>query len=381
MDVYFFHLMPYQDSRDPVAVPLTADRFDPDVGSSLYETYVSQLVYAEELGYDGVAFNEHHYRAFGLIPAPNLLATDIAGQTSTVDIALYGNILPLRDNPVRLAEELAMADNLADGRLVSGFVRGLPNEYEAYGIDRAESRGRFEEAWELIVRAWTEPDPFDFSGEFYEYEDVFIWPRPLQDPHPPLRLPGSSEASIRMAVEESVPTARVFCSTTSMVDTFELYRSIAAEHDWSPSVDKFEAARLVYVAESMERAREEAEEHVEFFYRNLLTSAFRTAAVQRVGDEAYEERHADQYRAVMEDMVPDYGEQWLRADFDELQESGEIIVGDPSYVTAEIERQYEATDGFGTLIALLQFGTLPDELTRKNMELFADGVLPDLEAI
>ncbi len=378
MDVYFFHLMPYQDSNDPVAVPLTDDRFDPEVGSALYETYVSQLVYAEELGFDGVAFNEHHYRGFGLIPAPNLLATDIAGRTAEVDIALYGNILPLRGNPVRLAEELAMADNLSNGRLISGFVRGLPNEYEAYGIDYDESRARFDEAWDLIVRAWTEPDPFDFEGEFYEYEDVFIWPRPVQDPHPPLRLPGSSEASIRNAVERDVPTARVFCSTESMAETFDLYRSIAAEEGWTPGDEQFEAARLVYVAETMEQARREAEEHVEFFYRNLLTSAFRTAAVHRVGDDRYQESHTAQYEAAMAEMLPPYGQQWLRADFDELQASGEIIVGDPSYVVGELERQYEATGGFGTLIALMQFGTLPDELTRKNLELFADGVLPAL---
>lgn len=376
MDVYAFHLMPYQDGDDAVAWPITADRYNPSTGSQFYDTYLSQLCYAEALGFDGVAFNEHHYRAFGLMPSPNLIATAMAVETEDVDIALYGNILPLREHPVRLAEELAMVDNLSDGRLVSGFVRGLPNEYQAYGVDQDTSRDRFNEAWDLIVRAWTEPDPFDFQGTFYDYEDVFIWPRPVQDPHPPLRLPAESDRSIQNAVDKHVPTSRVFCSTSAMAESFSQYRTVAEEDGWSPDPSMFEAGRLVYVGESMEQARNDAQEHIEYFYRRLLISAFRTAAVFQAGDTEYDPDHATEYEEIMADMLTPFGDQWLRADFDELQETGEIIVGDPTYVIEEIERQYAATGGFGTLINLFQFGTLPDELARNNLERFAEDVLP-----
>ena len=378
MDVYAFHLMPYPAGEDPVAWPITGDRYDPEIGIDLYERYLAQLVYAETLGFDGVACNEHHYRAFGLMPAPNIIATALAARTDEVDIALYGNILPLRDNPVRLAEELAMVDNLSEGRLVSGFVRGLPQEYEAYGIDQDESRDRFNEAWDLIVSAWTEPDPFEFRGEYYEYEDVFIWPRPVQDPHPPLRRPAVSEASIRHTVDHRVPTSRVFCPTDAMADSFAQYRELAEAAGWTPGDEYFEACRLVYVGESMEAAREEAEEHVEYLYRTLLISSFRTAAVFEAGDTAYDPERAHVYEEIVEEMLDPFGDQWARADFDELQASGEIIVGDPTYVSEELERQYDRIGGFGTLINLFQFGSLPDHLARANLERFADEVMPEI---
>lgn len=377
MEVYAFHLMPYPYGEDDVAWPISDDRFDPAKGPDLYERYLSEMIYCEELGYDAVGFNEHHYRAFGLMPSPNLVAANVAGRTDDIDIAIYGNILPLRGQPVRLAEELAMVDNMSDGRLISAFVRGLPIEHHAYGIDEDVSRDRFGEAWEIVERAWTEPDPFDFEGEHYQYEDVCIWPRPAQDPHPPLRMPAKSEESVQFAVDRRVPISRIFCPTEGMVDTFELYRELATDAGWSPTADHFEAGRIVYVAESMERAREEAEEHLRYFYNNLWGASYRAAGVRAVGDTEYREDNAFEY----EREAPDKGNKAMNFDFEELRDAGDVIVGDPDYVTEQLEYEYEKVGGFGTLIGLFQFGTLPDHLVRKNLELFADEVMPELRRI
>ena len=106
---------------------------------------------------------------------------------------MLGNLVPLH-NPLRIAEELAMADTMSRGRILSGFARGVPREYNVYGVSMAESRARFEEAVEIILKAWTEPK-FSYEGKFWSYKDIAIWPRPYQQPHPPVWVPftGSKE--------------------------------------------------------------------------------------------------------------------------------------------------------------------------------------------
>ena len=106
---------------------------------------------------------------------------------------MLGNLVPLH-NPLRIAEELAMADTMSRGRILSGFARGVPREYNVYGVPMAESRARFEEAVEIILKAWTEPK-FSYEGKYWSYKDIAIWPRPYQQPHPPVWVPftGSKE--------------------------------------------------------------------------------------------------------------------------------------------------------------------------------------------
>ena len=121
-------------------------------------TYAEHLTAWEEmerLGYDGVGFNEHHTSPYGLMNSPNIMAAAAAQRTTKLKLLIYGNLLPLHD-PLRLAEELAMLDCLSSGRIVSGFARGIPREHNVYQVPLRDSRARFEEAWEIIRRAWTE---------------------------------------------------------------------------------------------------------------------------------------------------------------------------------------------------------------------------------
>src|SRR5581483_4433889 len=110
-------------------------------------------------------------------------------------------LLPL-NNPVRVAEEYAMLDVMSGGRLIAGLIRGIPNEYIAYGVDPSESWERFEEAIDLVIRAWTEPEPFGWEGKHYQFRTVSIWPRPLQQPHPPLLFSGGSVESAAFAARK-----------------------------------------------------------------------------------------------------------------------------------------------------------------------------------
>ena len=136
----------------------------------------------DRLGYDGVGFNEHHTSPYGLMNSPNFFAAAAAQRTQRLQLLVYGNLLPLHD-PLRLAEELAMLDCMSNGRIVSGFARGIPREHNVYDVPLADSRARFEEAWEIIHRAWTE-EVFSYEGRFWSYRDVAIWPRPVQTAAP-----------------------------------------------------------------------------------------------------------------------------------------------------------------------------------------------------
>ena len=170
MEFYFFHLMPYPklpadfyDRYDSAWVTCPNELFDARRGTELYNRYLDEMIYAEELGWDGVCVNEHHQTAYGLMPAPNLMASILARQTKRVRIAILGNAAPLYDQPLKVAEEVAMIDVISGGRVIAGFVRGVGCEYFSFSESPAFSRERFDEAVALILRAWTDDGPFILS--------------------------------------------------------------------------------------------------------------------------------------------------------------------------------------------------------------------------
>src|SRR5207245_6685812 len=122
-------------------------------GSRLYNEYLEHYRLAEETGFDGIMLNEHHNAPFCMQAKCNVFASILAATTKRVKIVLLGNPLPLADNPVRLAEELAMIDMVSRGRLVSGFVRRGRQEQPATGLNPAHHRARFRAAQELARRA------------------------------------------------------------------------------------------------------------------------------------------------------------------------------------------------------------------------------------
>jgi alkanesulfonate monooxygenase SsuD/methylene tetrahydromethanopterin reductase-like flavin-dependent oxidoreductase (luciferase family) len=172
MKFFNFHLMPYAHADlDAIArngsawVTFSNRHYDPEQGAELYHDYLDQMEFADQLGFDGVCLNEHHQTAYGMMPIPGVLAGALARSVKRAKLAILGRALPLVNNPLTIAEEYAMLDNLTRGRLIAGFVRGIGAEYHAMGINPAYSQERYAEAHDLIVRAWTEPGPFAFSGK------------------------------------------------------------------------------------------------------------------------------------------------------------------------------------------------------------------------
>jgi len=155
--------------------------FDPEKARDLWQMFLHEHEYASEMGFDGSVCNEHHNNVLSMQESVNISAAVIS-QRIKGTIALIGNPLPIHDNPVRVAEEIAMLDLMSGGRVDSGFVRGIGWEYFGHSINPTKSRSRFNEAHDLIIKAWTSPEMFSWYGENYEYRYVNIWPRPVQTP-------------------------------------------------------------------------------------------------------------------------------------------------------------------------------------------------------
>jgi len=369
--------MPWPFLKEELAWPYPNRLFDPLKGQELYRDYIDELVLADELGFDAICFNEHHFTAYGLMPSPNLIASALAVKTKRIKLALFGNAIPLRGQPLRVAEEIAMIDVLSGGRVISGFVRGIPTEYVAYNISPSESRQRFQEAWEFIVKAWTEQEPFDWEGKFWKYKNVSMWPRPIQKPHPPLWMPAESAESIEFAATKRVPISRVYVPTADMKESFNYYREYAQKIGWTPTSDYFMPLRHIYVAETMEKARRETEKHLDYFYKYLLAGTYRSSTRQSAESQGYRTERSYSYST---HAVADKGVRYGTFTFDKFQEAGDIIVGDPEYVLDQIKYLRKEL-GCNTIMGFFQFGSLPHDLTVKNMNMFAKEVLPHVKSL
>jgi len=372
-----FHLMPYRplDFAERAKyrsawVVMPNSLYDPKKGADEYEAYIDHLVAAEGLGFDVVSVNEHHQTAYGLMPAPNLIASVLIARTKRIKVAILGRALPLVNNPLTIAEEFAMLDNMSRGRLIAGFVRGIGTEYHATGLSPGFSHERFHEAHDLIVGAWTRPGPFAFEGEHYNFRYVNIWPRPYQAPHPPIWIPsmGSAE-TIRWAADPArkYPFLVTFSAEDLVVRYLNLYRDQARELGYEAAPGQLGWAAPIYVADTDARAVEEARAGAETLFNQYLATPW-----EMLLPPGY--TSIDSMKRTMR-LRKALGSHGKKQTIEELAASGTVVVGSPRTVRERIERMRERT-GLDIVIALLQFGVMPDHLARRNMEMFAAEVMP-----
>ena len=225
MKVYGFDLLPWPHLDAPSYYPDSNALFDPARGMAVYAEHLDQMVMFEELGFDAICMNEHHAKPYGLMPSPNLIAAALTQRTRRIKIGILGNLPALHGHPVRLAEEIAMLDCMSGGRIISGFVRGVPQEYLALSTPLPMRGQRLGEAWDLVIKAWTTREPFDWHGKYFSYDRVSIWPRPLQQPHPPIVLPADSDEGIETAARRRVPRASPIDRSRGRKGIFERYRA------------------------------------------------------------------------------------------------------------------------------------------------------------
>ena len=370
-----FHLMPYRPldmaerhKHRSGWVVMPNSLYDPVKGADEYESYISQLVLAEELGFDAIAVNEHHQTAYGLMPAPNLIASALIQRTKRAQIAVLGRALPISANPLMIAEEFAMLDNLSRGRLICGFVRGIGAEYHSTGTNPAFSHERFHEAHDLIVQAWTQPGPTSFEGEHYNFRYVNIWPRPYQRPRPPIWVPsqGSSE-TVKWAADPArkYPFIVTFSSTELVTRYLTTYAAQAREYGYEPEGDQMGWAVPVYVADTDEKAKAEAGRAIESLFGDYLPNPWEMLLPPGYTSMA-SMKNTMKLRASLGKARPSA---------EELIAAGTALIGSAATVRGKIAEMIDRT-GVNRMLPMLQFGVMSDELATRNMRMFAAEVMP-----
>jgi alkanesulfonate monooxygenase SsuD/methylene tetrahydromethanopterin reductase-like flavin-dependent oxidoreductase (luciferase family) len=249
----------YGDAAGVSDWPLPTRLFEGDRGLLSIQRGFEQFEAAFEAGFDSLNLAEHHYSTSQMTPAPLLLAAALGERLPRAQIAILGTDLPLH-NPINVAEQYATLDNLLGGRLRFALLRGTPNEYLTYGTNPWESRERFEEAVELIVRCFTEPEPFGWEGRHYRYRNVSLFPSPVQQPHPRITLSGNSTSSARFAGRMKCDLGLSFLPQEAAAASVAAYREAAAEAGWEPTADNILYRQFGYVAESDEQAQRDAAE-------------------------------------------------------------------------------------------------------------------------
>jgi alkanesulfonate monooxygenase SsuD/methylene tetrahydromethanopterin reductase-like flavin-dependent oxidoreductase (luciferase family) len=374
----FFHLMPYPylpddfDEKYPSSsLTFPNKNFDPKLGGQLYQRYLDELEYADKLGFDGVAVNEHHQTAYGLMPSPNLMAAVLARRTERAKIMVLGNAIGIRGNPLRVAEEIAMIDLLSDGRVVSGFVRGIGWEYFGHSINPTRSRARFDEAHDLIIKAWTSDEMFQWISPNYEYRYVNIWPRPIQKPHPPVYIPGAgSTETMKFCAERRYTYMSVYAPVRVVRRWFDGYRQAAAGLGYVADPEQIAFSVPVYVADTDEKAHREARPALEWLYHKGLKQT-----TQMVTPPGY--MSPGSLRGVL--MSGMHG--FAGASYEDLLANGQAVVGSPGTVTRRLRELHTELGGFGQLIGLFAIGPSTHEQVLRSTELFAAEVMPALRPL
>jgi alkanesulfonate monooxygenase SsuD/methylene tetrahydromethanopterin reductase-like flavin-dependent oxidoreductase (luciferase family) len=219
----------------PAPVPRSA--FEPATGQLMVASALEQARLADEVGFDYVSVSEHHFAPLMCSPNAAVWAGALSQVVTRARIAWMGPIVSI-NNPLRVAEEVAMLDQLTGGRLIVLPLRGTPGEHKTYNnIDPAQSRSRTEEAMLLIRKALTETEPFAWKGENFDFPVVSVWPGRTQVPHPPLYSSGNSRESVEFAARHRFPIAISFYDTAAVAELTSQFQAQAADAGWAPGDD------------------------------------------------------------------------------------------------------------------------------------------------
>jgi alkanesulfonate monooxygenase SsuD/methylene tetrahydromethanopterin reductase-like flavin-dependent oxidoreductase (luciferase family) len=317
---------------------------------------------AEALGVDSVWLAEYHFSPISVLSSPITIASAIAARTQRIRIGLAVVLLPL-GNPIHLAEDVATLDHISQGRVEFGVGRGtFPDTHDGFNSPYAESRERFDEYLEIILKAWT-TERFSFTGKHYHCEDLYVRPKPLQTPHPPIRVGITSEVTFplvgRMGFPIIINPSRVF-ALSELGPYIQQYRRAwhDAGHAGTPQV----GLRVpLYVAETAERAYEEPKASTMMAVQGLGNRVAGSAS--RLGTTGDWSAEAEHLRGMTYD-------DWLR---------DKVVYGTPEVVLDRLQQLTEELDLTQILYEVNYGRQLPYELQLKNLQLINERVIPEFK--
>lgn len=382
MKVCMFHLMPYRDlpadfeQRYASAYidPPWFEIADPDKVGQYYNATLDELLYASKAGFHGLCTNQHHQNVYGFMANPSLLGSVLARGTSGSNTAIIqlGSTLPSTTPPTRIAEEYAILDCISGGRLVAGFPTGLPTDATiSNGVVPVEQRERYREALALVKKAWSAKETFAWNGKHYQLGMVNLWPRPIQQPHPPIWIPGSGISS---TADYVVSNDHCFCHLSyhgakNATYTADRYWELVAKKGRDDNPHRYSFLQLIGVAETDAEAEELYAPHAEYFFRKLLHTP---SYYQQIPG-------CLEYDALVQALTynPRSGFNLRDMRAKDFYENGFVIVGSPKTVREQL-REWMNRLRVGHLLALLHFGSMTTELCKRNIDLFGREVLPHL---
>ena len=361
--------LPPADSFQSIRVSLPNQVFDPKIGAELYHRYLDEWQQAEDVGLD-LMLNEHHATATNLNPSAAVVLGALSRITKTARILVLGNPIGNRRDPVRVAEEMAMVDNYARGRLEVGFVRGVPYEVFPANSNPVRTADRLWEAHDLILKAWTTHDgPFNWEGRYFNYRQVNIWPRPYQQPRPPVWVTASSTAQVDKIADHGHVAATFLTGYEASKAIFETYRKRREVNAQPMHEDRLAYAALVYTGDTDEEGFAGARKLLWYLTANKVATQFKNppgyasiktaAALLRGASTAFDRSSS----------------------LEQCIEMGIVFAGNPDTVYKQIAKHHAHVGGYGHLLMMGQAGFLEHDETVRGMTNFAREVYPRLKEL
>jgi alkanesulfonate monooxygenase SsuD/methylene tetrahydromethanopterin reductase-like flavin-dependent oxidoreductase (luciferase family) len=313
---------------------------------------------AEAAGVDSVWLAEYHFSPFSVLSSPITIASAIAARTQRIRIGLAVVLLPLF-HPIHLAEDIATLDQISGGRVEFGIGRGtFPDTHDGFNSPFAESRERFDESLDIILKAWTS-ERFSYQGKYFQCADLCVRPKPVQTPHPPVRVGITSEVTFpligRMGYPIIINPSRVF-ALTELGPYIQQYRQAwyEAGHAGTPQV----GLRIpLYVAETMERAYAEPKASALTAIRGLTDRVAHSAARRgTTGDWSAQATHLSQMSY----------EDWLR---------DKVVYGTPEVVVDRLQQLTEELQLTQIMYEINYGRQMPYELQLQNLHMIQQHVV------
>ncbi len=332
--------------------------------SDVFRSELEQIEKAEELGFDGVWLAEHHFQWYGIATDLMVIAGWVAARTSRLRIGTAIAVLPFH-NPIRLAEQAATIDLISGGRLDFGVGRGYQAaEYAGFGISMDESKARFAECMDVLLKAWTE-EQFSYNGRYTRVEDLTVLPKPLQKPHPPVYVASwMTPETIRYAAEHGFPIMAPAGLASDQIKTnYQLYRETLHALGRSATGLDLPALVHIYVDEDDQRGWETGMQHSMRYGASLVTLG---SPVQKGGHLARDYQH-----------YKDFGEagRVIKENREEL-----MLFGNPDSVARKIEWMRDEL-GVNYIMCWMNMGGLEQDKTLKSMNLFTREVMPRFRTV
>ncbi len=332
----------------------------------VYDAEMDMIMYAEELGFDGVFLAEHHFRAYGIIPSIMPFAAYVAAKTKRLKIGSGIVVLPFH-HPLRAAEEAAMVDMLSGGRLIYGFGRGYQAvEFNGYGMELSEARDRTDEAIDILRLAWTNEE-FSFKGKFHEFENVNVLPKPVQAGGPPLYVASVSPETIGHYAKKGIQFITDPIATRGRcMRAAEEWKQVAAEHGHEMKA-AFGTMRGLVIAETDEEAWKLAERSTASQKENSLINQ-QSAPVEKTGEFAagyyyWKDRYLGSNREIGTDFF------WDRI----------WIAGGPERVR-QIVQEFQDAGYEHMLFTLGHEPAFSREENKERLRIFAEHVMPHFKS-